>query len=465
VSRLVVEAPPGFEAERRYIAEVVLGEWLGLGWELRPSADADVRIRMAGDAAARAVAVPDVLFGGEPAAWLTPASLPRTPLTWLPVGSAGNRDERLPVIYGPEPPAAVLLGDDGRLGVDVFGSAFFMLTRYEELVVQTRDEHGRFPAAASLAHSAGFLDIPIVDAYVELLWEALRTTWPGLQRRPRRFDVALSHDVDRPLSFLGQGARGRARQLAKDAIVARDAGLAARRIRSWAGIRRGDHRLDPDNTFGFLMDVSERCGLVSAFNFLATEEVGFIDGFYTLEHPWIRALMSGIHRRGHEIGYHGGFHTYRDADRTASEFRRLLAAAGRLGIDQEIWGGRQHYLRWEAPATWLNWEAAGLRYDSTVGYAERAGFRAGTCHDYPAFDLSGRRPLLLRECPLIVMDVTLDTWMKLTPDAATQAVLDLAATCRRHQGTFTFLCHNSELQSAKRQSWYERLVEALTTVR
>ena len=48
-----------------------------------------------------------------------------------------------------------------------------MLTRYEELVVPDRGAHDRFPAAASVAVREGFLEIPIVDAYVELLWGAL----------------------------------------------------------------------------------------------------------------------------------------------------------------------------------------------------------------------------------------------------------------------------------------------------
>ena len=47
---------------------------------------------------------------------------------------------------------------------------------------------------------------------------------------------------------------------------------------------------------------------------------------------------------------------------------------------------RQHYLRWRAPTTWQNWEDAGLDYDSTVGYADHVGFRAGTCYEYPIFN-------------------------------------------------------------------------------
>ena len=59
-------------------------------------------------------------------------------------------------------------------GVDVFGGAFLMLTRYEEVVVPTRDSYGRFPASASVAHREGFLGLPVVDVYVELRWTPLR---------------------------------------------------------------------------------------------------------------------------------------------------------------------------------------------------------------------------------------------------------------------------------------------------
>ena len=39
--------------------------------------------------------------------------------------------------------------------VDVLGSIFFLLTRYEEIVIGTRDRHGRFPASASIAGREG----------------------------------------------------------------------------------------------------------------------------------------------------------------------------------------------------------------------------------------------------------------------------------------------------------------------
>jgi Family of unknown function (DUF7033) len=436
---LIVEAPPGYEAERRYVLDVILGDRLGLDWTLCTVDRPDVRISLAGQPDGTCVLVPDVLFATPREDWLTPRSLP-----------AVRKSRGLPVLYGAAP-------DGGRLEVDVFGSAFFMLTRYEELVVGDRDQHGRFPASASIAAHAGFLGTPIVDRYVDLLADALLRNWPGLPLRHREYGVILTHDIDDPLASLGHGPRDFARQLAGDVVRRRDARLALRRIRS---VR--DHRLDPHNTFDFLMDVSERHNLRSAFYFLAYRDQRARDGAYLFEHPLVRQLISHIGRRGHEVGLHPSFCTHRDAARTREEYVRLRRVADVEGVHQGEWGGRQHFLRWENPQTWRNWEAAGLAYDATLAYPEAVGFRTGTCHPYRVFDLEQRRPLSLREMPFQVMDGTLLTLMALGPDAARAAVLDIAAECRRYGGLLGILWHNNTfLRSGREQRWYEELVAAV----
>jgi hypothetical protein len=432
---LLVDAPAGYEPERRYILEVIFSDWLGLDWTLRQGERVDVRIALGEDPEGAAVVLPDVLFATAPEAWLTPASLP----------SVRRAADGLPVLYGSE--------DD----VDVLGSAFFMLTRYEELVVADRDRFGRFPAAASVATREGFLDTPIVDAYVERLWEALNAAWPRLRRAPRAYEVVLTHDIDDPLTTLEHGPRDVVRQLGGDLVRRRDPRLAGRRLRSLIG----DHGVDPNNTFDFLMDVSERHGLRSAFYFLAHRDERPRPGPYLFEHPWVRALIGRIARRGHEIGIHPSHCTYRDAERTREELARLRRVAEGQGVQQEHWGGRQHFLRWANPDTWRNWEAAGLRYDSTLAYSEAVGFRAGTCHPYRAFDLQARRPLDLQERPFQVMDVALLSSMALPLDAARATVLQIAAECRRYRGSLGILWHNNTLlRSAREQRWYASLVEA-----
>jgi hypothetical protein len=432
---LLVEAPAGYEPERRYILEVVLSDWLGLEWTLRQGDRGDVRIALAEDPDGACVVLPDVLFATPAADWLTPASMPSV-----------RAHEGFPMLYGT------------AVDVDVLGSAFFMLTRYEELVVGDRDHYGRFPAAASIAAREGFLGVPIVDAYVELLWDALARTWPGLERRPRAFEVILSHDVDDPLTTLDHGPRDVVRQLGGDLVRRRDARLAGRRLRALLG----DRRADPNNTFDFLMDVSERHGLSSAFYFLAHRDERPREGPYLFEDPWVRALIGRIGRRGHEVGIHPSHGTHVDADRTREEVARLIRVAEGEGVHQERWGGRQHFLRWANPDTWRNWEAAGLHYDSTLAYSEAVGFRTGTCHPYRVFDLHARRALDLRERPFQVMDVTLLSSMALSLDAARAAVLDIAAQCRRYDGALGILWHNNTLlRSASEKRWYASLVAAV----
>jgi hypothetical protein len=465
---LLIDAPPGREPERRYILDVVLCDWLGLDWRLRVEERPDVRIRLDGDASGRCVQLPDVLFGAPAHEWLTAGSLPTPPLSSVTVKAAGSgplrAGERVPTLYGSSSPAASPIADPDadRLEVDIFGSAFFMLTRYEEIVVSDRDRYGRFSASSSVAGRAGLLRSPIVDSYVELLWSALERAWPGLRRKSRRFGVLITHDVDDPLATLGRGPVRVVRQLAADLLLRRDLGLAGRRVRAVAGARRGDHRLDPYNTFDFLMDVSERNDTRSAFYFLANRSPNPLDGTYLLEHPWVQSLIGHVHRRGHEVGLHASFHSYRDPARTRDELDRLRAVAEAQGVRQEQWGGRQHYLRWDNPVTWANWSAAGLNYDMTLAYHDAVGFRTGTCHPYRVFDLLERRPLELEERPFQVMDGTLFSYMSLEPDAAHAAVLDLALECRRFGGSLGLLWHNSELPTDRQRRWYASLVAAVS---
>jgi hypothetical protein len=414
---LLVETPPGYEPERDYVLDVILRDRLGLTWKRRTADRHDVRIGLVEQPDEGEVILPDVLFATPPDEWLTEASMPSL----------------------------------SALEDDVFGTAFFMLTRYEEVARAARDQYDRFPAAASAALREDLLLVPVVDERVERLWLALHRAWPRLERRETEFEVVLTHDVDHPLSTLQHTPRDVVRELGGDLVRRRDGSLAARRMRSLLGKRD----LDPNNTFDFLMDVSERHGLRSAFYFLAHRDETPRAGAYLFEHPWVRALIGRIARRGHEIGLHPSLPTYRDADLTRDEFERLLRVAEGEGVRQDEWGGRQHFLRWANPDTWRNWEAAGLAYDCTLGYSEAVGFRTGTCHPYRVFDLRARRPLDLREEPFQVMDVALAA-----SGADWPHLVSIASQCRRHRGRLGILWHNNTmLRSAYEQLYYARLIE------
>jgi peptidoglycan/xylan/chitin deacetylase (PgdA/CDA1 family) len=213
------------------------------------------------------------------------------------------------------------------------------------------------------------------------------------------------------------------------------------------------------------MDLSDQYGLRSAFYFIADRTMGAIDGSYRLDDPFVAGLIRRIASRGHEIGLHGSYNSDRRAEQTKKEFERLRNEAERQGVAQVEWGGRQHYLRWENPLTWRTWDAAGLDYDSTLGYVDQIGFRSGICSEYPAFDLQAGQPLRLRERPLLVMDGTLFSYMKLSADAAIARTVEIARRSMMYGGDFVLLWHNHSLASARERHLYRTLVQRVVHAR
>jgi hypothetical protein len=200
--------------------------------------------------------------------------------------------------------------------------------------------------------------------------------------------------------------------------------------------------------------------LQSAFYLITDHTAGEIDGVYSIFDPWIQQLMRHMHDRGHEIGLHPSYETFRHPERIKLELTYLQQAMEQQGIEQMGIGGRHHYLRWENPITWRAWEAAGLAYDSTLGYADHIGFRCGTCYEYPVFDLQKREAYLLRERPLIVMEQAFfgKMYMNLTHEQALPHVLLLKERCRLFAGEFTLLWHKDLLVRREDVALYQQIV-------
>jgi hypothetical protein len=456
---------------------VVLRKWLGLDYELQHESAAVVSIRLAGDPQPRELTLPDVLFATPAADWLTPRSMPVLPLaryvmppcgatTSIDRSGAGGTDgptASLPVIFGaPINPGQQQWTAAGvSLDIDIFGSVFYMLTRYEEIAQPARDQHGRFPADASVAATAGFLDRAIVDDYVDLLWMAIHSLWPGLERPAADFRLRLTHDVDHAWATHGRSARGIAHSLVADVANRRDPNLAARRLRSAIDGRGGRVDLDPFNTFDFLMDVSERHGLTSTFYFMAGVSDPRFDCEYQLADPRVGDVLRRINERGHAAGLHASYETHLSPELMRSELDALRSACRHAGFDQGTWGVRQHFLRFENPTTWRSQESAGLDYDSSLGFADGAGFRAGTGREFPVFDLLSSRRLKLNERPLVVMDGTLFDYMGLGLDEAAERACAIVESCRRPGGEAVLLYHNHTVAGRRKAAHYRNLVERL----
>ena len=343
---------------------------------------------------------------------------------------------------------------------DILSLVEWMLTRREEVDRENLDEFQRFPATSSHAFRWNYLERPIVDEWLDVLGQVFQRIWPTIILKKNLFKIILSHDIDAPSRYGFLSLNKLIRNMAHHAVKRRDFRNSV--LAPWVRLNN-KYQLntkDPYNTFDWIMDLSEELDLKSAFYFICGH-TDPRDADYSIDHPAIQTLMHKIHKRGHEIGLHPSFNTYDNPDLLLQEANTLREMCTSLGIRQQSWGGRMHYLRWKQPITMRAWAAAGLHYDSTLGYADHAGFRCGTCYEYPAFDPIRKEEISLRIRPLIAMEASIisPNYMNLgSGEHALNKFKYLKNICRSVGGNFSLLWHNSYLEG--RKDLYRSVLEA-----
>ncbi|MFO7971223.1 MAG: polysaccharide deacetylase family protein, partial [Desulfobacterales bacterium] len=207
-----------------------------------------------------------------------------------------------------------------------------------------------------------------------------------------------------------------------------------------------------------IMDQSEKNSLKSEFYFMAGKTAGYGSG-YDVFSPRIQRLLALIHERGHIIGLHPSYGTLGCPDLLKTEAANLRKAMDAAGAKQGLYNGRQHYLRWHAECTWPDWEKAGLEIDSSVGFAQHVGFRAGTCRDYPAWSWQEGRQINVTERPLIAMEGSLvsEKYMAVPLETAIGQLKMLSEIIKFFSGEFVVLWHNDSVMSLKGS--YKKLLD------
>jgi hypothetical protein len=427
--------PDNFLPEREYIAETIISELLGLECIIQTGdTTKDYTIELPNG---KRLIFIDSFFSNhnEAEGYLKISSLPSE------VFFAKNdflTEDNIPVIYGNNR----LEISEGTItcGIDIFASAFFMLTRWEEYVLNDRDTHNRFPGESSLAYKFDFLNRPVVNEYMEMLWKMILKLGAdeGL-RKSKRFVIVPTHDIDR-VYYNNQYEK-----LLGDILIDFKPQNAVKRI--YYDLKR-ENMYD---TFDWLMDISERKGLQSRFYFLSDGKPKADKGFL-LKDKFITELTGKINSRGHLTGYHLGYDTYNNAEEWLRQKNKLEEI-----LDLNVNEGRQHYLRMDVPDTLQIWEDNGMTIDSTLGYSSQAGFRCGTADEFTLFNVRTRNKLTLKERPLIYMDETFRIRSKPAEslENARKAIEHFKEECRKYKMPMTILFHNNNFEPLRWKGWKE----------
>ena len=320
-----------------------------------------------------------------------------------------------------------------RLSNDIIGTAFIFLTRVEEFR-QNHDRLGRYQYKGSLAEKYNILNRPIINEYISFLKECIKHFFPDAIFKKMDYKVMLTHDIDTI-------KRWTFKHFMKHTIF----NFGSKKyFPGFISLFESKYKKkDPYMNFKEIMDISDRYDLQSIFLFMTLENADN-EFLYDIDH--IKTEINEIHKSGnHFVGIHPGKSTYKSKESMKKEIDSLKKI-----INEDILYSRQHYLMFDIKNTWRLLNDNKIKYDLTLGYPEKIGFRCGICYPYRVFDFSKRKKLDLIEIPLIIMDVTLTKYMN---EYSYSSLIDelriVINNVKKFDGRLNIIWHNNSFYDYK----------------
>jgi hypothetical protein len=259
----------------------------------------------------------------------------------------------------------------------------------------------------------------------------------GLNQKPKtkNYQLILTHDVDVAYKYSNLLSGGR--EIIGDLIKRKNTKLFLHNIKEKILVHL-KLKKDPFDTYDYLMDISEKAGVKSYF-FLHSSNSAKQD---VDNDKFLKQVFQKILKRGHYLGYHPSYNAYNDFELFIKDKEKIENI-----IEQKLTFGRAHFLRFEIPTTWQIWEDANMEWDSSLGYADKEGFRCGVCYPYSVFNILSRKKLNLKERPLIVMEGSFTTYQDIIPQEMEEKIKFLINKVKKYNGEFVFLWHNSSFNT------------------
>ncbi len=294
--------------------------------------------------------------------------------------------------------------------------------------------------------------------------------WP----QDKDFAVCLTHDVDVagfiPMRWVRQIKRN---------VKARPRGKIwdRRLLTSLSGLGIDLLSLlletDRDSLFDPWLELEQKYGFRSTFFFFPDKPSRYHerDGHVYRHHDPINfagqeltvsEVMRELDHRGWEVGLHGTFYSFDDAQELKKQKEQVEHSLGR-----EIVSIRQHCLHFDITKTPQAQSQAGFKYDTTFGSNRIIGFRNGLALPFQHYDLVKDKPLPILQIPLHIQDGALlrQNNLDLSPDIALKRSKELIDKVERVNGLVTLLWHPNLCQNRKFPGWfwvYEELLKYIS---
>lgn len=327
----------------------------------------------------------------------------------------------------------IFFATEGDLSFDLFSAAFYLLSRYEEYLPHATDNYGRYAYTQSLAWREGFLDIPLVNYWLQDLREALARRYPDLVFRYPAFKFIPTYDIDSAFSFLykewWRNLGGVLKALSKGDLTG---------FRRRIGVLQGK-RQDPFDAYEWLDSLHLYCRLRPYYFFLVAARCQGVDRNLPIRSAGFQRLIQ-YHAAGSRLGIHPSWASGDDERLLREEIEWLEVIGG-----QSIVRSRQHYIRFSLPQGYQRLLRHRIGQDFSMGYGSINGFRASVASSFYWYDLEKEEATPLRVFPFCFMDANSYYEQKYTAAQAMTELLHYYRHIRKVNGLMITIWHNSFL--------------------
>lgn len=333
---------------------------------------------------------------------------------------------------------------ESEIPFDFFSAVFYLLSRYEEYLPHELDSYLRFPHVQSIAFQNNFLNLPLIDLWIEALKKTMFLKNQSVQFKENKFQILPTYDIDIAYSFKGKGFGRNIAGTLKDILKFNFKNISLR-----LNVLFANHK-DPYDSFDFLDKIHEQFSLKPIYFFLLSEGSQYdknIDCHSTL----MKELISTIQSK-YEIGIHPSWKSHERYEVLQKETLLL----------NKVTKSRQHYIRFALPETYRNLVNVGITDDYSMGYGSINGFRASTSRSFNWFDVEKNEVSHLRLHPFCFMECNSFFEQKYTAEKASEELLHYVKVIKEVNGNLITIWHNFSLGTDPLwKGWKEMYVDFL----
>lgn len=301
-----------------------------------------------------------------------------------------------------------LIKFDNKDKYDLFFNAFVHLTRYEEWNCEKQKKYIKSYAYRHPRKEKKIWKIPIVNILFNELEQQIKLKFPEIKFGKKETPIIeASHDVDyidkTPQLLIKQSFLNFYNAI-KDLPYFKFRQSISKMKNGLSFLFRDLHCWCFDEWMEMEKELSVKTVyyiyIKTTFSKYQFNKNWLINPSYDIIHNTkLREKCLELISEGHQIGHHGSMLSAVDGNYFNLEKETLQKL-----LNTEIIKTRQHWLNYRESKTPYIHNRSGIKEDSTIGFNDTPGFRAGIASEYFPYDHQQERKFQFKEIPLVIMD-------------------------------------------------------------